>query len=67
MAVKAKVPVYVYPCEVFPQETLLPDGNRLELIMRPVDRKHINAIEKDEGIQLIYKKEEIADILNSHY
>ena len=67
MAVKAKVPVYVYPCEVFPQVTLLPDGERLELIQRKIDRKHIDAIEKDEGIQVIHRKEEIAEILNSHY
>lgn len=67
MALKAKVPVYVYPCEIFPQVTLLPDGERLELVQRQIDRKHIKTIEKDDGINVIYNKEEIAEILNSNY
>ena len=67
MAVKAKVPVFVYPCEIFTQETLLPDGETLELMQRPVDKKHIDTIEQDNGIQVIYRKEEILGILSSFY
>jgi len=69
MAVKAKIPVYVFPCEVGEKNkvTTLPNGEKLELIIRKLDTRHIKSLEKDQGISVIHRVEEIKQILSKHY
>jgi archaeoflavoprotein AfpA len=69
MAVKAKVKVFVYPCEIGEKEkeTILPNRDRLNLIIRELDKKYIKAIEKDPGIQVIRSIEGIKEVLKLYY
>jgi archaeoflavoprotein AfpA len=67
MATKARVPVYVYPCEVGNVETTLPNGKVLRLDKREVDMKYIEAIEKDDGLDLLKNINEIKTLLENYY
>ena len=69
MAVKAKIPVYVYPCEVGEKEkiTILPNGKTLKLIIRELDSEHIKTLEREPGISVIHSVEEITQILSKIY
>ena len=69
MAVKADVPVYVYPCEVGEEEkvTLLPNGDELKLTIREIDSRYIEALENDPGIHVLKSINEIKQILSNHY
>jgi archaeoflavoprotein AfpA len=69
MAVKADVPVYVYPCEVGDEEkvTILPNGDKLRLTIREIDAKYIEMLEKDPGINVLKNISEIKQILENYY
>ena len=69
MAVKAYVPVYVYPCEVGEgnKVTILPNGDELKLTIREIDAKYIEMLEKDKGITLIHNLDEIKQTLQQFY
>ena len=69
MAVKADVPVYVYPCEVGEDEkvTILPNGDELKLTIREIDANYINMLEKDPGINVLKKIDEIKQTLSKCY
>ena len=67
MATKARVPVYVYPCEVGDVETTLPNGQVLKLDKRKIDVDYIQAIERDAGTHLLKNIEEIKNILEDYY
>ena len=69
MAVKADVPVYVYPCEVGEEEkvTLLPNGDELRLTIREIDAKYIEMLEKDPGIHVLKNINEIKQTLLKYY
>jgi archaeoflavoprotein AfpA len=69
MAVKAKIPVYVYPCEVGDKEkiTILPNGKTLKLIIRELDSEHIKTLESEPGISVIKSVEEIKQTISSYY
>ena len=61
MAVKAEVPVYVYPCEVGDEHkvTILPNGDELKLTIREIDAKYIEMLGKDPGIHILRNIKEI--------
>ena len=69
MAVKAKVPVYVYPCEVGEDEkvTVLPNGNELKLTIREIDSKYIKTLEEDPDIHVLRNVDEIKQTLSKYY
>jgi archaeoflavoprotein AfpA len=67
MATKAKVPVYVYPCEVGDVETTLPNGQLLKLDKRKIDVDYIEAIERDAGTHLLKSINEIKKLLENYY
>lgn len=69
MALKANIPVYVYPCEVGEKEkyTILPSGKKLRLITRELDARYIETLEKERGIYVIYSVDEIKETLESYY
>jgi archaeoflavoprotein AfpA len=69
MAVKARIPVYVYPCEAGEEEkeTVLPSGKKLKLIIRDLDAKYINTLERAPGIQIIHSLDNIKVVLEKHY
>lgn len=69
MATKARVPVYVLPCEVGEGETVteLPNGKQLSLIIRDIDSRHINALEKSKGIAVLNCPDDIMSTVESFY
>jgi flavoprotein len=69
MAVKADVPVYVYPCEVgdVAKVTILPNGSELKLTIRGIDSKYIDALEEDPGIYVLRNIDEIKQTLSKYY
>ena len=69
MAVKADVPVYVYPCEVGDGEkvTILPNGSELKLTVREIDANYIKMLEKDPGVHVLKKIDDIKQILLKYY
>jgi len=69
MAVKANVPVYVYPCEVGDGEkvTILPNGGELKLTIREIDAKYIDILEKDPGITVLHNITELQQALQRFY
>ena len=69
MAVKADVPVYVFPCEVGESNkvTVLPNGDELRLTIREIDAKYIEMLEKDPGIYVIHSVDEIQKVLQRKY
>lgn len=69
MATKAKIPVYILPCEIGESETttLLPDGSMLELRIRKIDSKHIEELRKMDYITVIVSPSEILNIFAKNY
>jgi archaeoflavoprotein AfpA len=69
MATKARVPVYVLPCEMGEGETVtvLPNGKELRLIIRDVDSGHINTLEKSTGITVLKSPDDIRSTVKSYY
>jgi archaeoflavoprotein AfpA len=69
MAVKARIPVYVYPCEIGEKEkvTVLPKGEKLKLIIRELDSNHIKTIEREPGITIVRSIEEIKKVFTKTY
>jgi archaeoflavoprotein AfpA len=69
MAVKASVPVYIYPCEIGEDEkvTLLPNGSELKLTIREIDAMYIESLERDPGIHVLRDIEEIKHTLSKYY
>jgi archaeoflavoprotein AfpA len=69
MAVKADIPVYVYPCEVGEGEkvTILPNGDELKLTIREIDAKYIDMLENDLGIFVLKNLDDIKQILHKKY
>lgn len=69
MAVKANVPVFVYPCEIGEDEkvTLLPNGNELKLSIREIDARYIGMLEQDPGITVLHNISEITKTLEKFY
>jgi len=69
MAVKANVPVLVYPCEVGEAEkvTILPNGDELKLSIREIDSKYIKMLEEDPGINVIHSIDELKQTLEKVY
>jgi archaeoflavoprotein AfpA len=69
MAVKASVPVYVYPCEIGEKDkiTVLPNEKKLSLIIRELDSAHIKTIEREPGITVIRSADEIKKVFSNTY
>ena len=69
MAVKANVPVYLFPCEAGEEEkvTILPNGEELRLTIREIDAKYIEMLEKDPGIHVLRNINEIKQTLHKYY
>jgi archaeoflavoprotein AfpA len=64
-AMKADVPVYIFPVDQKPGEvvTKLPDGSELKLRMRDVDIKNVKILKEMRGITVLERIEEIEDII----
>ena len=69
MAVKAKIPVYIYLCEIGDKEkiTILPNGKKLKIIIRELDSEHIKTLESEPGISVIKSVQEIKQTISSFY
>ena len=69
MATKARVPVYVLPCEVGEGETVtvLPNGKELRLIIRDIDSGHIDTLERLTGITVLKCPDDIKSTVESYY
>lgn len=69
MATKARIPVYVLPCEIGEEETVtkLPNGKELKLKIRDIDSKYIQILEKSEDIQVLKSIEDITRTIESYY
>jgi archaeoflavoprotein AfpA len=69
MALKARIPVYIYPCDIGEKEkeTVLPNGKTIKLIVREVDVRNIEALEREKGIHVVHSTEEIKEIFTSYY
>ena len=69
MATKARVPVYVLPCEMGEGETVtvLPNGKELRLIIRDIDSGHIDTLEKSIEITVLSSPDEIRSTVESYY
>jgi archaeoflavoprotein AfpA len=69
MATKARVPVYVLPCEIGEGETVttLPNGKELKLIIRDIDSRHIDTLEKSTGITVLSSPNDIRSTVERYY
>jgi archaeoflavoprotein AfpA len=69
MATKAKVPVYILPCDVGESSTItmLPNGSTLELKIRKIDSKHIRELRRMEEITVIDSPIEIMSVFKKYY
>lgn len=69
MATKAKIPVYVLPCEIGEGSTftVLPDGSELELRIRKIDSKHIETLRSMEDINVLEAPSDLINIFHEHY
>ncbi len=67
-AMKAKVPVYIFPADQKKGEivTDLPGGKKLTLTMRDVDLDAVDRLRKMEGITVLGHPDEIRDIVRKH-
>ncbi len=67
-AMKAKVPVYIFPADQKRGEitTDLPDGKKLTLVMRDVDVDAVDKLRKMPGITVLGHPDEIRDIIKRH-
>lgn len=68
MALKAKVPVYIYPADQRPGEitTDLPSGKKLTLTMRDVDIEAVDRLRKMPGMTVLEDPDEIPGIVRKH-
>jgi len=68
MAMKAKVPVYIYPADQKKGDivTDLPGGKKLTLTMRDVDLDAVDKLRKMQGITVLGHPDEIRDIVRKH-
>ena len=69
MATKAKIPVYVLPCEVGEGSTftVLPDGSELELRIRKIDSKHIESLRSMEDVKVLEAPGDLKNIFYEYY
>lgn len=67
-AMKAKVPVYIFPADQKSGEitTDLPGGKKLTLTMRDVDLDAVDKLRKMPGITVLGHPDEIMDIIKRH-
>lgn len=67
-AMKAKVPVYIFPVDQKRGEvtTNLPDGKKLTLTMRDVDIEAVDKLRKMPGITVMGHPDEIRGIIKKH-
>jgi len=65
LAMKAKVPVYIFPADQIRGEitTDLPSGKKLTLTMRDVDIEAVDRLRKMPGITVLGHPEEIRDVI----
>ena len=65
-AMKAKVPVYIFPADQQEKGNIitdLPDGRKLTLTMRNVDIEAVDKLRKMQGITVLGHPDEIRDIV----
>ena len=69
MATKARVPVYILPCELGEGETVtvLPNGDELSLIIREIDSRHIDTLENSTGINVLKSPDDIRTTVERYY
>ncbi len=67
-AMKARVPVYIYPADQKKGEivTDLPGGKKLTLTMRDVDLDAVEKLRKMKGITVLGHPDEIREIIRKH-
>jgi archaeoflavoprotein AfpA len=67
-AMKAKVPVYIFPADQKKGDivTDLPGGKKLTLTMRDVDLDAVDKLRKMKGITVLRNPDEIRDIVKKH-
>ncbi|MCX9081276.1 MAG: archaeoflavoprotein AfpA [Candidatus Methanoperedens sp.] len=67
-AMKARVPVYIFPADQKEGEivTDLPGGKKLSLTMRDVDLEAVDRLRKMKGITVLDHPDEIRDIVRKH-
>ncbi|AIJ05998.1 archaeoflavoprotein [Methanocaldococcus bathoardescens] len=67
-AMKAKVPVYIFPPDNKKGkiETILPGNKKLTLYMRDVDVENVEKIRRMEGIEVLDKPEDIEKVILKH-
>lgn len=67
-AMKAKIPVYIFPADQKRGEitTDLPNGKKLTLTMRDVDIEAVDKLRKMPGITVIGHPDELRDIIKKH-
>jgi archaeoflavoprotein AfpA len=69
MAIKARIPVYLLPCEIGEEETvtILPNGKELKLKIRDIDSKYIQTLEKSGDIHVLRSIEDIRKMIENYY
>ena len=67
-AMKAKVPVYIFPPDnkKGTVETILPGNKKLTLYMRDVDVENVERLRRMEGIEVLDKPEDIEKVILKH-
>ena len=68
MAMKAKIPVYIYPADQKKGEIItdMPGGKKLTLTMRDVDLEAVEKLRKMPGITVLGEPSEIREIIKKH-
>ena len=68
MALKAKVPIYIYPADQKKGEVItdLPGGNKLTLTMRDVDLDAVEKLRKMPYMTVLGAPDEIREIIKKH-
>lgn len=67
-AMKAKIPVYIYPADQKKGDitTILPNGKELTLSMRDIDIENVEKLRRMEGITVLNHPKEIEDIITKY-
>jgi flavoprotein len=67
-AMKADVPVYIFPVDQKEGEILtkLPNGRDLKLRMRKEDVENVDKLRRMRGITVLSRVEEIGDVVKKH-
>jgi archaeoflavoprotein AfpA len=67
-ATKAGIPIYIFPVdyEKGSQTTILPDGSKLELIMREIDLENSRRLSKMKNVNVFTNTSMLKEILSSH-